>query len=105
MAGLRRNDLRKTRTGSDTIWPLVGSIAERQDLVLFPGGAIVGTQYSQSGRKRPTSELAQSAVMVALLYVALLLLGAGVASATGLGSRRRCSSQRVPGLRSGCPSV
>jgi trk system potassium uptake protein TrkH len=53
--------------------------------LLLPEGAVVRTQYFQSGRKRLTPELAQSAMTVSLLYVALFLLGTGVAIGYGFG--------------------
>ena len=59
-------------------------VAETKQLLL-PEGAVVSTQYFQSGRKRLTPELAQSVMAVALLYVALFLLGAGVALGYGYG--------------------
>jgi trk system potassium uptake protein TrkH len=63
----------------------VKAITNQIRQVLLPEGAVVGTQYYQSGRKRLTPELAQSAMTVALLYVALFLLGAGVALGYGYG--------------------
>jgi trk system potassium uptake protein TrkH len=53
--------------------------------VLLPEGAVVATQYYQSGRKRLTPALAASAMTVTLLYVALFLLGTGVAIGYGYG--------------------
>jgi trk system potassium uptake protein TrkH len=53
--------------------------------VLLPEGAVVATQYYQSGRRRLTPALAQSAMTVTLLYVALFLLGTGVAIGYGYG--------------------
>jgi trk system potassium uptake protein len=51
--------------------------------VLLPERAVVSNTYYQSGRKKLTPELAQSAMAVSLLYVALYLLGTGVAIAYG----------------------
>ena len=64
---------------------IVKSVANQTKQLLLPEGAVVGTQYFQSGRKRLTPELAQSAMSVALLYVLLFLLGAGVALGYGYG--------------------
>ncbi|MBE0528217.1 MAG: TrkH family potassium uptake protein, partial [Thermoleophilia bacterium] len=63
----------------------VKAITNQTKQLLLPEGAIVSTRYVQSGRKRLTPELAQSAMTVALLYVALYLLGAGVALGYGYG--------------------
>lgn len=52
--------------------------------VLLPEHALVGTAYHQSGRKHLTPELAQSVMIVSLLYVALYLLGAGIGMAYGI---------------------
>lgn len=52
--------------------------------VLLPEHAVVGTAYHQSGRKHLTADLTQSVMIVSLLYVALYLLGAGVALAYGI---------------------
>lgn len=52
--------------------------------VLLPEHAVVGTSYYQSGRKHLTPALIQSVMIVSLLYVALYLLGAGVALAYGV---------------------
>ena len=64
---------------------IVKSVVAQTKQLLLPEGAVVSTQYFQSGRKRLTPELAQSAMTVALLYVALFLLGAGVALGYGYG--------------------
>lgn len=53
--------------------------------VLLPESAAVSTRYYQGGRKKMTPELAQAAMTVSLLYVALFVLGAGVALAYGYG--------------------
>ncbi len=63
----------------------VKAVANQTKQLLLPEGAVVSTQYFQSGRKRLTPQLAQSAMTVALLYVALFLLGAGVALGYGYG--------------------
>lgn len=52
--------------------------------VLLPEHAVVGTAYNQSGRKHLTADLTQSVMIISLLYVALYLLGAGVALAYGI---------------------
>lgn len=65
----------------------VKAIGNQIRQVLLPEGAVVKTQYYQSGRKRLTAELAQSVMTVSLLYVALFLLGAGVALAHGYGAQ------------------
>jgi trk system potassium uptake protein TrkH len=52
--------------------------------VLLPEHAVVGTAYNQSGRKHLTADLTQSVMIISLLYVALYLLGAGVALAYGV---------------------
>ena len=52
--------------------------------MLLPERAVVGTSYYQSGKRNLTAELAQSAMTVSLLYVALFLLGAGVGIAYGV---------------------
>lgn len=62
-----------------TVRALVNQIKQ----VLLPEGAVVGTGYYQTGQRRLTPELAQSAMAVSLLYVALFLLGTGVAIAYG----------------------
>jgi trk system potassium uptake protein TrkH len=64
---------------------IVKSVAGQTRQLLLPEGAVVSTRYYQSGRRRLTPELAQSAMTVALLYVALYLLGTGVALAYGYG--------------------
>lgn len=64
---------------------IVRSVVAQTKQLLLPEGAVVSTQYFQSGRKRLTPGLAQSAMTVALLYVALFLLGAGVALGYGYG--------------------
>jgi trk system potassium uptake protein TrkH len=61
------------------------AIATQVKQLLLPEGAVASTRYFQFGRKRLTPELAQSAMTVALLYVVLFLIGAGVAIAYGYG--------------------
>jgi len=51
--------------------------------VLLPEHAVVSHAYHQGGRKRLTAEVGQAVMVVSLLYVALFLLGAGVALAYG----------------------
>ena len=51
---------------------------------LLPEGALVDTGYYQFGRRRLTPEVARSATIVSLLFVALFLLGTGVAIAYGV---------------------
>jgi trk system potassium uptake protein TrkH len=51
---------------------------------LLPEGALVDTGYYQFGRRRLTPEVARSAMVVSLLFVALFLLGTGVAVAYGV---------------------
>jgi trk system potassium uptake protein TrkH len=51
---------------------------------LLPEGALVDTGYYQFGRRRLTPEVARSAMVVSLLFVALFLLGTGVAIAYGV---------------------
>ncbi|VAW08973.1 Trk potassium uptake system protein TrkH, partial [hydrothermal vent metagenome] len=51
---------------------------------LLPEGALVDTSYYQFGRHRLTPEVARSAMIVALLFVALFLTGAGVAIGYGV---------------------
>lgn len=62
---------------------IVKAIVNQTKQLLLPEGALVRTQYFQSGRRQLTPELAQSAMVVALLYVALFVLGAGVALGFG----------------------
>ena len=64
---------------------IVKSIVNQTKQLLLPEGAVVRAQYFQSGRRQLTPALAQAAMTVALLYVALYLLGAGVALAFGYG--------------------
>jgi len=63
----------------------VKAITNQIKQVLLPEGAVMKTQYYQSGRKRLTADLAQSAMTVSLLYVALFLLGTGVGLIYGYG--------------------
>jgi trk system potassium uptake protein TrkH len=51
---------------------------------LLPESALVDTTYYQFGRRDLTAEVARSAMVVALLFVALFLLGAGVGIAYGI---------------------
>ena len=62
----------------------VKAITNQVKAVLLPEAAVVGTSYYQSGRRNLTTELAQSAMTVSLLYVALFFLGAGVGIAYGV---------------------
>jgi trk system potassium uptake protein TrkH len=64
----------------------VVSMAIRNDIRgdLLPEGALVDDSYYQFGRHRLTSEMARSAMIVSLLFVALFLLGAGVGLAYGV---------------------
>jgi len=64
---------------------IIKSVANQTKQLLMPEGGLVSTRYFQSGRQRLTPELAQSAMTVALLYVALYLVGAGVALGYGYG--------------------
>lgn len=66
---------------------IVRSIADQIRQLLLPEGATVGSTYYQSGRRHLTPELSQSAMSVALLYVALFMLGTGVAIAYGYGAQ------------------
>ncbi len=50
---------------------------------LLPPGAVVSRAYYQTGKRRLTPEMAQSVMVASLLYVALYLLGTGVALAYG----------------------
>jgi trk system potassium uptake protein len=59
------------------------ALANQVRTVLLPERAVVSQTYWQNGRKRLTPELAQAAMAVSLLYVALYLLGTGVALAYG----------------------
>lgn len=51
---------------------------------LLPEGAIVDDSYEQFGRQRLTNDVARSAMVVSLLFVALFLVGAGVGVAYGV---------------------
>jgi trk system potassium uptake protein TrkH len=51
---------------------------------LLPEGALVDDSYYQFGRRRLTPEVARSAMIVSLLFVALFLIGAGVGVAYGV---------------------
>jgi trk system potassium uptake protein TrkH len=55
--------------------------------MLVPEGALVSRVYYQNGKTRLTSEISQAALTISLLYVALYVLGAGVALAYGYGLR------------------
>lgn len=52
--------------------------------MLLPEGAVVGRGYHQSGKRRLTTDIAQSVMVASLLYVALYLLGTGIALAYGV---------------------
>jgi trk system potassium uptake protein TrkH len=52
--------------------------------VLLPEQAVVSTTFHQNGRRRLTTEIAQSAMIISLLYVGLYLFGAAVALAYGV---------------------
>jgi len=65
----------------------VKAIMNQIKQVLLPENAIVGTEYYQHSRKRLTPELAQSVMTITLLYVALFLLGTGIAIGYGYGLR------------------
>lgn len=62
------------------------ALAVRNDVKgdLLPEGALVDDSYYQFGRHRLTSDMARSAMIVSLLFVALFLLGAGVGLAFGV---------------------
>jgi trk system potassium uptake protein len=62
----------------------VRSIVNQIRQVLLPEGAVVGTGFNQAGRRRLTPQLAQAAMTISLLYVALFLVGAGVGMAYGI---------------------
>lgn len=51
---------------------------------LLPESALVDTSYYQFGRRRLTPEVARSAMVVSLLFVALFLVGAGVGIGYGI---------------------
>ena len=61
------------------------SIVTQVKRVLVPEGALVSQSYYQNGRNRLSPQLAQAAMTISLLYVALYLVGAGVALAYGYG--------------------
>lgn len=62
----------------------IKAVVNQIKTVLLPEHAVVGTAYSQSGRKHLTPELIQSVMIISLLYVALYLLGAGIGLAYGV---------------------
>ena len=62
----------------------VRAITDEVKKDLLPEGALVDTGYYQFGRRRLTPEVARSAMVVSLLFVALFLLGTGVAIAYGV---------------------
>ncbi len=62
----------------------VRAIADEVKKDLLPEGALVDTGYHQFGRRRLTPEVARSAMVVSLLFVALFLLGTGVAIGYGV---------------------
>jgi len=51
---------------------------------LLPDGALVDNSYYQFGRHRLTPDVARSAMVVTLLFVALFLTGAGIGIAYGV---------------------
>ncbi len=61
------------------------SIVTQVKQVLVPEGALVSRSYHQNGKVRLTPELAQAAMTVSLLYVALYLAGTAVALLYGYG--------------------
>ncbi|MDX2344013.1 MAG: potassium transporter TrkG [Acidimicrobiia bacterium] len=63
----------------------VRSIIIQIKQVLVPEGALVSRSYHQNGKIRLTPGLAQAAMTVSLLYVALYLAGAGMALMYGYG--------------------
>jgi trk system potassium uptake protein TrkH len=62
----------------------VRAISDEVKRDLLPEGALVDTGYYQFGRRRLTPEVARSAMVVALLFVSLFLLGTGVAIGYGI---------------------
>lgn len=62
----------------------VRALANQVAQLILPARAVVNTAYYQSGHRRLTPELAQSAMSVSLLYVGLFALGTGVAVAYGV---------------------
>ncbi len=62
----------------------VRAIADEVKGDLLPEGALVDNSYYQFGRRQLTAEVARSAMVVSLLFVALFLSGAGVALAYGV---------------------
>lgn len=63
----------------------VRTIVTQIKQVLVPEGALVARSYFQNTRMRLTPELSQGAMTISLLYVAMYLLGAGVAIGYGYG--------------------
>ncbi len=63
----------------------VRTIVTQIKQVLVPEGALVARSYYQNGQTRLTPEISQAAMTVSLLYVALFLVGGGVALAYGYG--------------------
>jgi trk system potassium uptake protein TrkH len=63
----------------------VRSIVTQIRQVLVPEGALVARTYYQNGKMRLTPEIAQGAMTVSLLYVALYVFGSGVGVAYGYG--------------------
>lgn len=63
---------------------VVQSIANEVKGDLLPEGALVDDSYYQFGRHRLTADVARSAMVVTLLFVALFLAGAGVGLAYGV---------------------
>jgi trk system potassium uptake protein TrkH len=62
----------------------IRALATQVTEVLLPERAVVPTVFHQNGRRRLTAEIAQSAMIISLLYVGLYLLGAAVALAYGI---------------------
>ncbi len=61
----------------------VRSLIDTVRASLLPERSVIPRRYLQYGAHRLTPELAQSVMVVSLLYVALYLLGAGVGIASG----------------------
>jgi trk system potassium uptake protein TrkH len=61
----------------------IRTIAGQVKQVLLPERAVQSTTYYQNGVRRFTPELGQAVMTVSLLYVALFLLGTGVALGYG----------------------
>ncbi len=63
----------------------IRTIAIQVKQMLVPEGALVARSYHNNGKVRLTPEISQAAMTVSLLYVALYLVGGGVALAYGYG--------------------